>query len=357
MRIPDIKINIDANKAELAIGLLGAPFGALVVLPFAGMIAVRIGVRMTLLIGLPLNILALMMIGLASSVTMLFLLGCLTGLFLALTEVGINISASNAEKRLGRLIMNRAHGFWTFGLLSGSGLGVLMASLGMSVFASMATLALLVVPGAVFCAHHFACEPEERSQGSDPHGPFRFTIPLTLLGVFLFASALTEGAAAEWSALYLHEVLDWTTSASGWGVILLASSLTLMRWCGDWLAMRLGPLLLARVLCVVAIVGLLLVATPLPAAAALLGFALIGIGIGLGFPLSMSAAGRLRGDSSKNIAFMSFMSIGAFLAGPPMMGFIAEATDLRWSFAALIPLVFFALLSTAALHKRHAYHL
>ena len=69
-----------------------------------------------------------------------------------------------------------------------------------------------------------------------------------------------------------------------------------------------------------------LLAEPAPAIG---GFFLVGIGVANGVPLVFSAAGHApTGESGPNIAAVSSMGSIGFLAGPPFIGFLAEATSL-----------------------------
>ena len=102
----------------------------------------------------------------------------------------------------------------------------------------------------------------------------------------------------------------------------------------------------------------LLVAVLLPSGiAAYAGFALAGLGLAFGFPVTMglaSAAGR-RDDSSggeRELGFLTTVAYSAFLGGPPIVGGIAQATNLAVAFGAVAVIV--ALSVPAVLGARHA---
>lgn len=64
-------------------------------------------------------------------------------------------------------------------------------------------------------------------------------------------------------------------------------------------------------------------------AASLVGFARLGIGLANIVPIVFSAAGRLPDlPPGIGIAAVSTAGYGGFLAGPPLIGFVAEATGL-----------------------------
>ena len=138
-------------------------------------------------------------------------------------------------------------------------------------------------------------------------------------------------------------------AAAGYGLSLFAACLAICRFLGDWLKARLGPVLLARLSGSVAVVALILVIAQINVPTVFIGFALLGIGVAVSFPLAVSAAGLLKGRTSMHLAYLSFGAILAFLAGPPLIGFIAEATELRWGLATLLPLLLLSLVFTGAL--------
>ena len=72
-------------------------------------------------------------------------------------------------------------------------------------------------------------------------------------------------------------------------------------------------------------------------AAALFGLFLVGLGVANGVPLMFSAAGRQPDTPpGPGIAAVSSMGSLGFLAGPPIIGFLADAISLPWALALLI---------------------
>src|SRR6185312_4095373 len=81
----------------------------------------------------------------------------------------------------------------------------------------------------------------------------------------------------------------------------------------------------------------LIVAVP---AAALPGFAIVGAGCSIVVPIVFAAAGYLKGTSAgAAIAFMTTCGYMGLFAGPPMIGFVAEAYTLRLALALVIGLL------------------
>lgn len=336
VRIPEIKEATGVNKAELALGILGAPVGSLVFLPIAGAVAGRVGMRNVLLIGLPVFAVATVAVGAARDLTSLAAGMALLGSSMAFTEIGLNVNASNVERRNKILFMGSAHGCWALGQAAGGLAGVLMVTLGVGVMWGAAACAAAVLPAAMLTA--LTVRREKRPEAGEQKGKWRPRMPspaLAAIGMFLLSVALVEGAALEWSALYMTEQLGGDSATAGWAFSALTAAFAAMRFACDWIRARTGEVALARMSAAVSILALALIVAKPSVPLAVAGFGLLGAGVAAGFPLAMSAAGHLPGKTASNVAFLSFMAIGAFLTGPVVIGFVSELTDLRWGLSVL----------------------
>ena len=149
-----------------------------------------------------------------------------------------------------------------------------------------------------------------------------------MLAVLCLIVMVTEGAMADWGGIYLTRDLGTSTSVAALAFAAFSGGMTAARVFGDWLNRRLGAATLFQggsALAAIVLGGMLLAASP---AAAIAGFFLVGIGVANGVPLAFSAAGHAPGESGPNIAAVSSMGSLGFLAGPPFIGFLAEATSL-----------------------------
>ena len=73
---------------------------------------------------------------------------------------------------------------------------------------------------------------------------------------------------------------------------------------------------------------------------AIVGFSLVGLGVANIIPLAFSVAGNFPGiSSSAGIAGVATIGYAGFLAGPPVIGLIAEAASLRVAFIFVAVLV------------------
>jgi MFS family permease len=125
------------------------------------------------------------------------------------------------------------------------------------------------------------------------------------------------------------------------------------RFAGDKLVTRLGTLRMLQFSGLVIASGLIVAISFAALASATLGFMLVGIGVSSVVPLVYGVAGKST-VFSPGVALAAVSTIGylGFLAGPPMIGFIAQAASLRWSFALIAVLGF----TTTIISSRTKFH-
>jgi MFS family permease len=102
---------------------------------------------------------------------------------------------------------------------------------------------------------------------------------------------------------------------------------------GDPVVARFGPVRTVRAGCLLAAAGLVAcVGAPAPTVA-VIGFGLVGVGVANVVPTLFGAAGRLPGlPAGMALSAVAMPGYAGFLAGPPLLGFVAEVSGLRWAF-------------------------
>jgi MFS family permease len=164
---------------------------------------------------------------------------------------------------------------------------------------------------------------------------------------------MTEGAVADWSAVFLRGEFSRSTAEAGIGYSVFALMVALGRFFGDALKRRFGPVNLARGAGGLAVAGMLVLVLGDSFYVALLGFGLIGIGVSVGFPLAVTAAaGQPDRPAAASVAILSFIALLGFLVGPPLIGLVAQLTGLRFGLATLVPPLVLSLLLTGMLRVR-----
>ncbi len=354
-RIPEVQAKLGLGPAELALALLGMPIGLLMTLPFAGGFVARVGARTTIIGGFALFLLLAPLPSLAWNLPSLFVALLIVGTVISGLELGLNVAADAIEHAGGRKIMSTCHGFWSLGQMVGSLIGVGFAAIAAPVSLSLASVSLLLVGPALWLGYTLPPLPGSGAAAAD-EGPGRRTRPSrALIGLCLFVLgiAMAEGAAADWSAVFLRDVIGAPLATAGFGYTAYAFAIAAGRFLGDTLSVRFGPVALARFCGAVTILGVGIVVTSGGAVQAMIGLAALGFGCSVGFPLGVTAAARL-GDraAARNVALLSLFALFGFLLGPPMIGFVAEHLDLRYGLAMLLPALALSFVLAGGLRPR-----
>jgi MFS family permease len=354
-RIPDVQAKLGMGPADLAVVLLGLPIGTLMTLPFAGRLVARIGGRTTIIYGFVAFLAVVSLPAFAGSMTTLFFALMLLGVTLSTLELGLNVEADRAEKTTGLVIMSRCHGFWSLGIMVGSLLGVGAAGLHMPANWSIALTALLLLLPSLLVSIRLPLGADPVAEASQtPSAPFKMP-SAALLGIcaFTFGITMTEGAIADWSAVYLRDVLLATGALTGLGYSVFACLVATGRFGGDYMKSRFGAVAIARACGCASLAGMLIVLFAPTTTVALVGFAAIGVGVSVGFPLAVTASASLTDrPAASSVAILTFIALSGFLVGPPAIGFVAEAFGLRVGLGILLVPLAISLLFTRMLVPR-----
>jgi MFS family permease len=100
--------------------------------------------------------------------------------------------------------------------------------------------------------------------------------------------------------------------------------MTLARLFGGYAIERWGRVAVLRATAATAALGLLLVVAQIGVPAVLIGALLWGAGASLGFPVGMSAAADDPVRAAIRMSVAGSIGYGAFLAGPPLIGLLAQ---------------------------------
>lgn len=341
-RIPEVQEKLALSPAELAIALIGAPIGTLSSLLVAGRIGDWLGAQKTMLIFYPLFFLAMTLPFLANSQLTLMLSLAVMGSTLSILELGMNLSADLYEKQRKKLVMSRAHGLWSFGLMTGTIVGSASAAVRLDPFLMEAAIfAILVLPSLYAVKQVNLDQPAPAATGNT--GTTGFTMPhILLLGIclFTFGTTLTEGAVADWAAIFMRDIHGASHGFAGLSLTFFTMSVALTRLTGDKLREHFSTTDLARTLAIIGVMGLGVIYIAPNAIIAMLGFAMLGSGVALGFPLAVTAAANAPGKSSaSNVAVLSFLALTGFLVGPISIGFVAEVTNIKIGLMVITPML------------------
>jgi MFS family permease len=325
-RIPAIKSGLGLGDGQLGIALTGFAAGLFAGTRIAAWLVDRYGSRRVVQVGLPLLAVGLAGPALAGGLATLTIALVPFGILAGLVDVAMNAQAVQVERAARRPIMASLHGFWSVGLLASSGIAAGLAAAGVSVrtnlvvAAAVLTVLSLLVPRGLL--------RDARSERTRDSRRGRVALAVLALGIIGFCSFLGEGAAADWSGVYLHEDAGSSAALAALAFTAFAVGMVLSRFSADRLSARFGPVAVVRTGGIVAglglAVGLVIVEVP----AVLVAFGLLGLGLAPIVPTVFSAAGNLSGGSWA-LGWVVTMSYVGMVLGPAVIGALAHGIGLR----------------------------
>jgi hypothetical protein len=336
-RIPAVQTKLGLSNGVLGLTLLSSAIGAVLTIPAIGYLVSRFGSKRVCLLSAVAFCLGVVLMGLAFSAISLAAALFVFGALAAAMDVSMNAQGVEVEKAIGRPTMSRFHGMFSLGAMAGAAAGGAVAARGASVplhFAISGVLnfvAVLLIAPLLIRDVSAVVEREHRL-------PFN-RIPKVLLALSAigFCILLAEGAMADWTAVYLRQVLGAGPGIAAGGYSVFSGAMAGFRFLGDFITERLGPLRTVRGGCLVAAAGLLYaIAAPSPGWS-MPGFAATGAGLSVIIPLVFGSGGRVPSVSpGPGIATVTGIGYVGFIVGPPSIGFVSQIVTLRYALGIVI---------------------
>ena len=332
-RIPDLKDQLHLGEGALGTILFLLPMGQLTMMPFSGRIVTRFGSRNVLRVALMGYSFILLLIGQVQSAWQLSLCLYLFGLIGNLCNISVNTQGVNAETIHHKPVFSTFHGLWSLGGFTGALVGWLMIRYQVSPSMHFPFITMFVwVNDFIFQRNLIP-----RQAVSTVIPKYRFRLPqgqLMLLGLIAFCCMSVEGCMFDWTGVYFRQVVlaDERFVSAGYAAFMITMSAG--RFMGDRMSVQFGRKRWVMISGVLITLGIGLTVLMPAIVPAVIGCMLTGIGVSSIIPLMYSTAGKDTQIAS-GIAIASVAGIGylGFLLGPPIIGYIAEAVGLRYSFA------------------------
>lgn len=157
-----------------------------------------------------------------------------------------------------------------------------------------------------------------------------------LLAVLALMVMLCEGAANDWSALHLKDVLGAPAATAAFAYGTFAAAMTIGRLLADRLVARFGSMAILRHGVAMAAVGITLVALGPWMWTAFAGWALFGLGLSGTVPQLFSAAGHADpAAAGANVSRVAGLGYVGMLAGPAVIGWLTHIVALNHAFVLL----------------------
>jgi predicted MFS family arabinose efflux permease len=330
-RIPQVRDRLELDPSQLGLLLLAIAAGSLIALPASGSLVARFGSRSVVVWMARVNAGGLVVVGLGyqfgvwAAALGLFVFGFAQGAW----DVAMNVQGALVEQRIKRAIMPRFHAGFSVGTVAGALSGAAMVALGVSVTVHLAVVAVIVAALVPLAVRPFLADPVPAGtdEGGSDRGATRraWREPRTLLiGLFVLAFAFAEGTGNDWTSVALIDGYGTSALVGTLGFAAFLAAMTAGRWFGPAWLDRHGRVAVIRWMSVISLVGVLMFVFGQLTWIALVGTVLWGFGLSLGFPVGMSAGADEPRLAAPRVSVIASIGYCAFLAGPPVVGFLGD---------------------------------
>jgi MFS family permease len=325
--LPSVQQATGVSKGALGVAMLFVSIGSIPAMFLLAAPAVdRFGARAVAL-GCGVFAIATTLPGLATSLPTLILALTAAGIGSGLVDVAINANVGRIESETGARLMPFAHGIYSVGVLVGAVGAGLARGAGVGREPILVTVALCVALAGLTVI------TDDARVHSEPVKGIRIARGLLAIGFLGAAAFVVEGGTESWSALFLERQLHAHPAVSGLGPGIFGGAMAVGRFSGQALH-RFSDRALLGGGAALSAVGCCIVGASPNAPIGLVGFALAGAGISLTAPIVFGIAGR-RPDAGSAVATVTTIGYLGLLIGPPLVGGIAQVTNLRVSFFTL----------------------
>ncbi len=346
--IPYVKTKFSLDDAQLGLLLLSFPIGAAIFNPFSAWVIRKLGMRTATIFGmvvvstlyiLPVNMPTVFLTGLAL---------CLTGMSIAQLNIAMNNCTAVIEQNEKINIMSTSHGMFSMGLALGSltasfsyGLGinpkihVVVAAIAGYITTAIAFKAIFSIKDALPILHH-----EDATNITEDRSVMKQALLFMVL--ISICSNITEGSMADWTAVYMEDVVKTTPFRIGWGLAAYSLFMSLGRFIGDGILPIYGGKKILLFGSIGVALGLVTVIALPYVFTSILGFSIVGFSISFTSPIVYASSSRIPGfGDGKGLAILNSFGMIGFLGGPVLIGYISRMFDLRMAFICLVILAVF----------------
>jgi MFS family permease len=331
-RIPDIKMHLGLSDGAFGGLLFFLPIGSFLGIPISGSLTAKHGSKKIVSIAALIYPIALISLGLTTTITQLAICLFLFGMAGNLFNVSVNTQAANLSKHFDKSITSTFHGFWSLAGFTGGLLGGFFVAKQISPLQQFITVALT---GWVFLffSRKYLLPGETSSQPVSKM--WNKPSPLLLqFGLVALSNMICEGMMFDWSGVYFQKVVKVEEQFRTLGYISFMACMTTGRMFADSLINYWGARKQLMLSGLVVTLGLIIAVSYPNMIVSSIGFMFVGFGVSSVIPTIYGTVGKNAAPGRASIDLASVSSVGffGFLIGPPIIGFISQAVGLRWAF-------------------------
>lgn len=324
--VPLAKERLDVGPGIFGLALLAIAGGAVCAMPIAGVLINRLGsAAMTTITGV-LFCAAFFGPVLAPTLPAFIVCAALMGMTIGSMDVAMNAHGIAVEKAMGRPVMSSLHAIYSVGAMAGAFLGAALLE-GFGELTQAVVMALICLVLQLGAARFFLPGSVDKGlSGSHFAWPTKATIGL---GMLCYLALLIEGSILDWGAILLRQSFAVDAGIAALGFALYQAGMALSRFSGDIVRMKVGAARMVFVSALLTAVGTTLALVAPSPALAIGAFVLAGIGVGNIAPVLFAGGGRIEPTApGRGIAAVTTLGYSGFLSGPPLIGFVAQVTNL-----------------------------
>ena len=348
-RLPDFKQHLHLSNTVLGNSLFFQSAGVLISLLFSGRLCAKFGSAPVTFWGSIAIASSMPLVGLQLNLIWFWVTLFAFGFSQVTQDVAMNAHAVTLEDQSKRRFMGGFHALWSLGALIGGAFGGLFAQFHISTFIQSLSMSALILAIA------FSVKPLWLDAAADKHaiskGPRVKRPPIFwAIGIVGLFASFGEGSASDWGGVLARTTYHAAPFLAAIPYIVFLAMMVAGRFSGDFLAERFGAekvLLWGGAIGGGGFIGGLLLGNIYSLIGA---WFLLGIGVSTVIPLVYSAAGSIAIKRypqsiapSSAVAMVSGISYSALIAGPPLVGFLADHITLRY--ALLVPATLVLLLA------------
>jgi len=324
--VPFVKLRLGINDATLGLLLLCLGAGSILSMPLTGYLTGKFGCKTVILLAggllcIDLPLLTLMDSGLGMALALL-----LFGAAIGMVDVAMNVHAVIVEKASGRAMMSGFHGFFSLGSILGALAVSGLLSLALTPFNAILIIVVTLLLCLAVMGKHLWNDTKNNQDGPMLALPQGWVI---FLGLLCFLMFMVEGSMLDWSALFLINERGVNPHQAGLGYTVFAIAMTLGRLFGDKIVNALGRYKVLLLGSLMASIGLIIAVSVDNLSVLAAGLIMVGLGASNLVPIIFTAAGNQTAMPA-NLAIASVTTLGytGILAGPALIGFIAQVSSL-----------------------------
>jgi len=340
--IPQVAEKLGISEGRIGKAIFFSALGAFVMIRICRHFVDRVGVGRYTFFALIAYIVSFYGPFLANSYNTLCISLFLFGMCGSSFAISLNSLTATIEKQDEIYIMSRSHAFWSIGGMIGAATGSFIAVLLHNPILHISILVAIILIIHLRFKSFYCNRKGEVVQQEKRHK--KNLKPLYAIAVIGLVTMVSEGAIADWSALYMKKIIFMDMQYVGLAYAAFSFAMMIGRFTGDALSLKLGSWRLITYSILTGIIGFVLVLILNPVVS-IIGFFVVGIGFSVVVPEVYRLASQVQGiQTADGVSFIAATSNIGFLVGPVMLGFVADFRSLHLSFmllTAFVSLAFF----------------